>query len=161
MQPLIIPQSFEFFQFFYDFAIGFQKYQIVYKVAKVGVTITKVNNFYVTLIRVLRHVEIEFQFSQLISVKMTSDKVIEVKVLEVTDKGQVVRRKSIPKINKVQPLEVENIVRTKQAWNDSKVEKQANAKHDKPYYSLLRKKGGMFNCSLLAACQMPNHFKRF
>ena len=66
---------------------------------------------------------------------MTTDKVIEVKVLEGTSTGQVARRKSIPKINQVQPLEVEKIAHTN--------------KHDEPYYSLLRKKGGMFNSSLL------------
>ena len=76
---------------------------------------------------------------------MTTDKVIEVKVLEVPNTGQVARRKSIPKINQVQPLEVEKLAHPKQAWNDAKVEKKVHAKHDEPYYSLLRKTGGKIN----------------
>lgn len=94
----------------------------------------------------LRHVTIEFQFSQLVSIKMTTDKVIDIKILEVPNTGQVARRKSIPKINQVQPLEVEKLAHPKQAWNDAKVEKKVHAKkHDEPYYSLLRKTGGKLN----------------
>ena len=92
------------------------------------------------------HVTIEFQFSQLVSIKMTTDKVIDIKTLEVPNIGQVARRKSIPKINQVQPLEVEKLAHPKQAWNDAKVEKKVHAKkHDEPYYSLLRKTGGKLN----------------